>query len=118
MTPCHQVTPGHRVACLCFDPRDPAQSIQDRATWKPSHNAILIASTVLLAIDGYEHPINWDKVAALADLCEDVSNDAPRTLSASNAPVDRLATLDETNALVRAIFAKATRPGRRPTTAP
>jgi hypothetical protein len=106
---------------LCFDPRDPAQSIEDRATWKRSDNAILVASTMLFATHGDQFPIDWDKVSALATLCEDISEDAPRAMTASLTPVHRLATLDETNALLRASLANASRASRkahRPTTAP
>jgi hypothetical protein len=105
---------------LCFDPRDSAQSIEDRATWKRSDNAILIASTMLFATHGDQFPIDWDKVSALATLCEDIS-DAPGTVSAALTPVRGLATLDETNALLRASLAnvsRTNRKNRRPTTAP
>jgi hypothetical protein len=106
---------------LCFDPRDPAQSIEDRATWKRSDNAILVASTMLFATHGDQFPIDWDKVSALAALCEEISDDAPGTMSPSLMPARRLATLDETNALLRASLASASRPRRnahRPSTAP
>ena len=106
---------------LCFDPRDPTQSSEDRATWKRSGNAILIASTMLFATHGDQFPIDWDRVSALATLCEDIPDDAPGTISASLTPVRRLATRDETNALLRASLAKAPRASpnaRRPTTAP
>jgi hypothetical protein len=105
---------------LCFDPRDPAQRVEDRATWKRSDNAILIASTMLFATHGDQFPIDWDRVSALAALCEEISDDAPGTLSASLTP-HRLATRSETNALLRASLAKASRTRRnthRPSTSP
>ncbi len=101
---------------LCFDPRDPAQNSRDRATWKRSDNAVLVASTMLFATHGDQFPIDWDKVSALATLCGDVSEDAPGTVSGSLTPVHRLATLDETNALLRASLAKASR--RKPERSP
>lgn len=113
------MTQDSHSSYLCFDPRDPAQRVEDRATWKRSDNAILIASTMLFATHGDQFPIDWDKVSALAALCEDISDDAPRTMSASRTPAHRLATLDETNALLRASLAKASRASRnahRPST--
>lgn len=75
---------------VCFDPRDPAQSLSDRSTWRPSDNAILISATVLLTARE-THPIHWDRVAALADLCDQEPG--------------LLVTRDETNALLRQILA-------------
>jgi hypothetical protein len=92
------------TAFICFDPRDPGQSIADRATWKLSDNAILISATMLLGAWGDERQICWDKVAALADLCE-MDDVAPVTEEAS----------EETKAMLRDVMSRApphTRHGR------
>ena len=102
---CVAMTQDHHGRYLCFDPRDPAQRIQDRATWKRSDNAILIASSILFATHGDEFPIDWDRVSALATFCEAAAQ----------------ATLDDTNALLHATLANAPRTSRkhrRSTTAP
>jgi hypothetical protein len=83
------MNPGRKSFYVCFDPRDPAQVRSDPATWKWSDNAILISATVLLTADGETYPIQWDKVAALADLCDD---EAPPPL----------VTQDESNAMLHA----------------
>jgi hypothetical protein len=77
---------------ICFDPRDPTQSIDDRATWKASDNAILISATMLHATHGERCPISWEKVAALANLCDepdfitsDPADEPPPTLETTNA---------------------------------
>lgn len=80
--------PDRNSLYVCFDPRDPAQSRTDPTTWKLSDNAILISATVLLTADGETHRIRWDKVAALADLCDE---EGPPPLM----------TQDETNAMLR-----------------
>jgi hypothetical protein len=91
-----QMNPGRIRAYVCFDPRDPTQSIADRATWKLSDNAILISATMLFAAYGDRYPISWDKVAALADLCE--ADDAACRGKRDRQP---LLTLEETNAMLR-----------------
>ncbi len=83
------MSPGRNSFYVCFDPRDPAQSRTDPATWKLSDNAILISATVLLTAGGETHPIQWDKVAVLADLCDEEGQPP-------------LVTQDETNAMLRA----------------
>ncbi len=91
------------AAYLCFDPRDATQSIADRTTWKLSGNAILISATMLFAADGETCPISWEKVAALADLCDEVAPEPGH-------PLDRRATLVETNGMLRAALDKCARP--------
>lgn len=88
-----------KTTYLCFDPRDSAQRLTDRTTWRPTGNAILISATMLLATYGEEYPIHWDKVAALADLCADLESEPE-----ADDPT-LLATPDETNALLRATLA-------------
>ncbi len=94
------MTPEKIAAYFCFDPRDPEQSVEDRATWKRSSNAILISATMLLAADAERCPISWDKVAALADLCDQHDNPRART------PRKR-ATRAETDAMLRTTLRKA-----------
>lgn len=67
---CVVMTTCKPAVFLCFDPRDPLQSVDDRSTWRPTPNAILISATMLLAEPGGPHSVSWDKVAALASLCE------------------------------------------------
>jgi hypothetical protein len=84
---------------VCFDPRDPLQSVDDRSTWRPTDNAILISATMLLAEPDGPHAVSWDKVAALADLC-----DAP------DAIADRwhgLAKREDTNAMLEAVLVQS-----------
>lgn len=92
------------TAYLCFDPRDPAQSLTDRATWRPTCNAILISATMLHATYGENYPISWDKVAALADLCTDLMSE-PDIAAATDDALPALATIEETNAMLRMTFA-------------
>lgn len=92
-------------AYLCYDPRDPAQCIADRATWRHTDNAILISATMLLVAQGETYPIRWDKVAALADLCED-----PEFLLPEDSPLRPFATRDETDAMLRAAIGRRIRP--------
>lgn len=94
------MNPGRNSFYVCFDPRDPAQIRSDPATWKLSDNAILISATVLLTANGETHPIQWDKVAALADLCDDET--PPRV------------TQDESNAMLRAALLGRARNGAAP----
>lgn len=91
-----------KTAYLCFDPRDPAQSLADRATWKPTDNAILISATMLLATYGEQYPIGWDKVAMLADLCVDLM-DEPEVMPADEDL--RSPTIEETNAMLQRALA-------------
>jgi hypothetical protein len=78
----------------CFDPRDPSQSVDDSATWRPTDSAVLITATMLLTgPDEGLHSVSWEKVAALADLCDaaaDAVEDAPRVVA---LPADTNATL-------------------------
>jgi hypothetical protein len=97
--------PDKLAVYLCFDPRDPTQRVDDRTTWKLSDNAILITATMLLALDSDRMAIDWDKVAALADLCED-----PEFCPAAGLRTARLATRDETDAM---LFAALSRPRRK-----
>lgn len=88
------------AAYLCYDPRDPAQCLDDRATWKRSTNGILISATMLHAARN-NAPIDWEKVAVLADLSE--------TQAFQNDDAEPLAgvpTMDETNAMLSAVLAK------------
>lgn len=101
------MTTDRTAAYLCFDPRDPAQRLADRSTWRRSDNAILISATMLYAVHGESYPICWEKVAALADLCDD-----PERLAAAEPP-HAYATFEEASALLRALLGRA--PGRRRT---
>ncbi|WP_439544055.1 hypothetical protein [Hyphomicrobium sp.] len=84
---------------LCFDPRDPLQSVDDRLTWRPTGNAILITATMLLGDHEGSHAISWDKVAALADLC-----DAPDEIEDGHRiPARR----EDTNAMLEALLARS-----------
>jgi hypothetical protein len=85
----------HSAVYICFDPRDPAQCVNDRSTWKASGNAILISATMLHAAHGKSCPISWEKVAALANLCDDPEFLAP------DCDDEPLPTLHETNAMLR-----------------
>lgn len=108
--------PQQKSTFLCFDPRDPTQKLHDRSTWKRTDNAILISATMLHAVHGEKHPVSWEKVAILADLCEN-----PDLLPAVEEPA--LPTLEETNAMLhdaltrrparglRAIMLRMPRPG-------
>ena len=102
LTRSRDMNPDRPGAYLCFDPRDPAQHVHDRATWKLSDNAILISATMLFAAHEGKCPISWEKVAALADLCED-----PEFLPQPDMPPRRLATRDETDAMLRSVLLKA-----------
>jgi hypothetical protein len=89
--------PDKISAYLCYDPRDSAQSVEDRSTWKLSDNAILITATMLLTFDAERSRINWERVAALADLCED-----PDFCPLSGArPKQKIASRRETDAMLR-----------------
>lgn len=100
---CAAVNPVQATVYLCFDPRDPAQYIADRTTWKPSHNAVLISATMLLSSDGSQ-PICWERVAALATLCEQES-DGP----AARKSLQSLLTSEESNTLLRTTLSRPTR---------
>lgn len=100
--------PDKLAAFPCYDPRDPAQSLDDRTTWKVSDNAILITATMLLALDAERTHIDWEKVAALADLCE-----APE-LGTAGLHHDTLASRDETDAMLCAALARRPRRNRKP----
>lgn len=91
-----------KTAYLCFDPRDPAQSLADRESWKPTDNAILISATMLLATYGERYPISWDKVALLADLCAELMNE-PEIVPADVDPPSP--TIEDTNSMLQATLA-------------
>jgi len=86
---------------LCYDPRDPRQDLHDRSTWQPTGNAILLAATMLMAAPETCEDICWEKVAALADLCE---TPEPETRATTDAVA--FASLAETNAMLRAALAR------------
>lgn len=87
------------AAYLCYDPRDPAQHLENRDTWKRSTNGILIAATMLYTSRD-NIPISWDKVAALADMSEEAD------VSPAAEARPPTATIDETNAMLRGTLAK------------
>ncbi len=91
-------------AFLCYDPRDPSQSVDDRATWQLTDNAILITATMLLAMDAEHSRINWERVAALADLCEE-----PEFTPARHTRPKKIASRKETDAMLRATLGLARR---------
>ena len=58
-----------------YDPRDPGQNIDDRATWKPSGNLALIWAwwrTHRLGRAKSMSSIAWDKIAEQADICDQI----------------------------------------------
>jgi hypothetical protein len=81
---------------VCFDPRDPLQCVVDRATWRPTRNAILITATALLAEARDPDAVSWDKVAALADLCEAPDTGAARARG--------FAKREDTDAMLQAVL--------------
>jgi hypothetical protein len=85
------------VAYLCFDPRDPAQRLENRDTWKRTTNGILIAATMLYNSQE-SFPMSWDKVAALADLSEELDDE--------DAEPVRTATIEQTNRMLHIALAK------------
>ena len=87
---------------LCYDPRDPSQHLHDRSTWQPTGNAILITATMLMAAPEACEEICWEKVAALADLCETPEPETRATVD----PVS-FASLAETNAMLRDALARS-----------
>jgi hypothetical protein len=102
---CVRMHPDQIGAYFCYDPRDPSQSAHDRSTWKLSENAILITATMLLVFDAERSRINWERVAALADLCEG-SGFHPVSRERSTKPASR----SETDAMLRAALRTATQP--------
>lgn len=57
-----------------FDPRDPAQTYENRSTWKFSRNPVLIWAWFRTHPFGRNKPateINWDKVAEEANRCDE-----------------------------------------------
>ncbi|HEX2842559.1 hypothetical protein [Hyphomicrobium sp.] len=96
--------PSHSRAYLCFDPRDHTQDLDDRATWKPADNAILISATMLFASQGENCRICWEKVAALADLC-----DATEGSAAAEATPHLAATREETDRMLRTVLQRRER---------
>lgn len=59
----------------CFDPRDPAQNINNEMTWKFSRNPALIWARFRTHPYGRNKPmssINWDKVAEQANICDQI----------------------------------------------
>lgn len=93
------MSPKPLAAYLCYDPRDPTQNLHDRATWKRSTNGILISASMLHAARN-NHPIDWEKVAILADLSE-----AP-AFHDDTGPLHGVQTMDETNAMLSAVLAR------------
>jgi hypothetical protein len=91
--------PNSFVAYLCYDPRDPAQRLENSDTWKRSTNSVLIAATMLY-VSRESFPVSWDKVAALADLSEEPE------FQIAEMPSRRPATFDETKAMLRNALAK------------
>ena len=57
-----------------YDPRDETQTLGDRTTYKPSRNAELIWAwfrTHPFGLGKSESSINWDMIAAQADICDE-----------------------------------------------
>lgn len=55
---------------ICFDPRDPEQSVGDPSTWKPTDNIALIAAhwqPIPARPPGF-----WDRVKVNADYCDEM----------------------------------------------
>jgi hypothetical protein len=86
------------LAHLCYDPRDAAQRLDDRTTWKRSTNGILIAATMLY-VSRDSFPVSWEKVAVLADMSEEPEMQATE---ASRPTV----TLEQTNRLLESVLSK------------
>jgi hypothetical protein len=99
--------PDKISAYLCYDPRDCSQSIDDRSSWRLSDNAILITATMLLAVDSECSRIDWERVATLADLCEDPEF-CPTSCAQPPRP-KRYASRRETDAMLRATLGIALR---------
>ncbi|MEC3912199.1 hypothetical protein U5A82_17470 [Sphingobium sp. CR2-8] len=56
-----------------YDPRDPSQELGNRATYKPSRNAALVWAWFRTHKFGRGKPessINWERIAAQADICD------------------------------------------------
>lgn len=56
-----------------YDPRDPTQTLGNRATYKPSRNAALVWAWFRTHPYGRNKPessINWDRIAEQADICD------------------------------------------------
>lgn len=86
------------LAHLCYDPRDPAQRLDDRSTWKRSANGILIAATMLY-FSRDRFPISWEKVAILADMSDEPD------MQATETPLPTF-TLEQTNHLLESVLSK------------
>lgn len=57
-----------------YDPRDPTQVLGDRATYKPSRNAVLIWAwfrTHRYGRNKAESSINWERIAEQANICDE-----------------------------------------------
>lgn len=57
-----------------YDPRDPAQVLGDRTTYKPTRNAALVWAwfrTHPFGRGKAESSINWDRIAEQADICDE-----------------------------------------------
>lgn len=110
---------GKPTTFLCYDPRDPSQLLHDRSTWRPTGNAILITATMLMAAPETCEEICWERVAALADLCEAPEPETPPTVDPTS-----FASLAETNGMlrdalarnskVRSVRPRRSKPARRP----
>lgn len=92
---------------LCYDPRDSLQTLTDRSTWQPTGNAILISATMLMSAQESCEQICWEKVAALADLCE--LPDEGEVDALYPAPV-AFATFAETSTMLRETLSRRPRP--------
>jgi hypothetical protein len=92
---------------LCFDPRDNLQSLTDRSTWQPTGNAVLISATMLMSAQESSEQICWEKVAALADLCDLPDGEPMDALHPAPVP---FATFAESNALLRKTLSRTHRP--------
>jgi hypothetical protein len=82
--------PSHSPAAyLCYDPRDPSQCPDDSRTWKPSRNGILVLATMLHR-SRENDPIDWDRVAILADMGEEADMIEPARAFVTIADTNRM----------------------------
>jgi hypothetical protein len=54
-----------------YDPRDPAQDPREPETWKPTDNPALIQANLFYGALVGRGDQRWDKVAELADWCDE-----------------------------------------------
>lgn len=104
--------PAFSIAGLwerCFDPRDLAQNIDDRSTWKPTRNPALIWARFRTHPYGRNKAmasINWQKVAEQADICDQpvvgIESTQPRYQCGISIPESKERAIGEAEILLSA----------------